>query len=110
MEVRSIPALVRRALVATRQGQPCYLLLDFKPGDDEIEDYSHFSRTLPWLRELGSGRATLCENLRRHGLGVVACANEAEARRLHDAVRDGRVSVQLHKVQPRPVSPELRRR
>src|SRR4051794_5420759 len=110
MEARSIRDLVSRALTAP--GQPCSLLLDFKPGDDEIEDWSYFSQALPWLRELGRGRGTLCENLREHGLGVVACADEAEAERLHGAVRVGRLSVKLYKpqLQPRPASPELRRR
>jgi hypothetical protein len=108
MEARSVRDIVSSALATP--GQPCCLLLGFKPGDDELD----FAETLPWLGELGQvGRETLCEDLRRHGLGVVVCADPAEAERLAGAVRGGRLSAQLCTAAPPPRPPsgaELRRR
>jgi type ISP restriction-modification system protein len=93
MKVRSVGELVRSTL--SRPGQSSYLLLRFRPTADELEDHSLLSQALPWLPELGRERAEFCDDLRRHGLGVVACAGAKEARRLLRQIRGRRLFAQV---------------
>jgi type ISP restriction-modification system protein len=84
MKVRRLDELLRTTL----SGEPAWLLLRFRPTEDEIEDWTTFSQALPWLAALGERGGGLCEDLRRHGLGVVACNSEEEAQRLLEQVAD----------------------
>ena len=79
--------------VAIKRSGRWMLLLEFWPTDDEEDDWSWLGWTLPWLPELrGDHRnACVCTQLRRHGLALVACENEEEARRLLDQIQGYRV-------------------
>lgn len=70
------------------------LVLDFWPTQDEEADWSWLSWTLPWLSGLG-GTVCVCTQLRRHGLALVACADEEEARRLLDQIRGFKVGARV---------------
>jgi hypothetical protein len=85
--------LVRRTL--SNPEEPWGLLLRFRNTDDEVEDHSMLSQSLPWLAELGKERGLLCEDLHRYGLGVVACASEKEARQLLRTVQGRRLAAEL---------------
>jgi hypothetical protein len=67
--------------VAIKRSGRWMLLLDFWPTDDEEADWSSLGWTLPWLSELGDNRGRVCDELRRHGLALVSCADEEECRR-----------------------------
>jgi predicted helicase len=57
--------------------------LRFRASRDEEVDYSYFSPSLPWLRELGScEQGALCEDLRREGVALISCDGPEEAFRL----------------------------
>jgi hypothetical protein len=86
MESRSLHDVVTRAL--SRPGEPCYLLLELTPSDSPARDFSRITSALPWLPQLGPvpDVEIVCDDLHRYGLGVVACANEREARRLSSAI------------------------
>ena len=71
------------------------LLLDFWPTEDEEADWSWLSYTLPWLSELGDDRGKVCTELRRHGLAIVTCADEEEARRLLSEIQGFRVGAKV---------------
>jgi hypothetical protein len=71
------------------------VVLDFLPTDDEEADWSWLSWSLPWLAELGNGRGTICEDLRRHGLGLLIVEGEEEARRCFDRIEGCRVSARV---------------
>lgn len=71
------------------------LVLEFWPTDDEEDDWSWLSWTLPWLPKLGGDRGRVCVELRRHGLALVECADEEEARRLLDQIRGFRVAAKV---------------
>jgi hypothetical protein len=81
--------------VAVKRCGRWMLLLDFWPTEDEEADWSWLSWTLPWLPELGDDRGRVCGELRRHGLSLVACENEEEARRLLDQIRGFRVGAKV---------------
>jgi hypothetical protein len=93
MKVRGMHDLVRRTL--SDPAAPWGLLLRFRRTDDEGEDHSMLSQSLPWLAELGQERGLLCEDLHRYGLGVVACASEKEARQRLQAVQGRRLAAEL---------------
>lgn len=90
IEVVSLSACLEQAL--RRPGMGWRLLLRFHASGDAVEDCSQLSQALPWLRRLERGRPVLCEDLRRHGFGIVVCSDAEEAWRLLGAVRSGRVS------------------
>ena len=92
MEVHRLEDLVKLAL---RERRAWFLLLVFRPTEDEMEDWSQLSQALPWLREFGQGRGALCEELRRHGLAVIGCSSEEEAHRLFREVRGWRLSIEV---------------
>ena len=72
LSVRSVRDLLSVAL-ADLPGFP--LVLRFRASDDEMEDWSHISQSLPWLHAVGQdGFGTVCENLREHGLAGAAVA------------------------------------
>lgn len=71
------------------------LLLDFCPTDNEEADWSWLSYTLPWLPDLGADRGRVCSELRRHGLALVVCESEEEARRLLDQIQGFRVGAKV---------------
>jgi len=77
--------------VAIKRSGRWMLVLDFYPTNDEEADWSWLSWTLPWLPELGNDRSRVCEELRRHGLTLVSCADGEEARRLLDQIQGYRV-------------------
>jgi hypothetical protein len=77
-----------------RSGQ-WMLVLEFWPTEDEEADWSWLSWTLPWLPELAGDRGMVCGELRRHGLALVACESEEEARRLFDQIQGFRVGVKV---------------
>jgi hypothetical protein len=77
--------------VAIKRSGRWMLVLDFWPTDDEEADWSSLSWTLPWLSELGDDRGRVCGELRRHGLALVSCADEDEARKLLDQIQGFRV-------------------
>jgi hypothetical protein len=77
--------------VALKRSGHWMLVLDFWPTDDEEADWSSLSWTLPWLAELGDDCGRVCDELRRHGLALVSCAGEEEARRLLDQIQGFRV-------------------
>lgn len=81
--------------VAIKRSGRWMLVLDFWPTDDEEADWSSLSWTLPWLSELGDDRGRVCDELRRHGLALVSCADEEEARRLLDQVQGFRVGAKV---------------
>lgn len=67
--------------------------LRFHASGDEEADYSHFSPSLPWLRELKSNdRASLCEDLRREGVALILCDSPEEAFRLFAEVCGAKVT------------------
>src|SRR6478609_11053813 len=69
------------------------LELRFRATQDEEADYSYFSPSLPWLRELGCrDRSSLCEDLRQRGVAWVACDRAQEAARLLSEVSGERVT------------------
>lgn len=76
---------------AVRRAGAWMLVLEFRPTGDEEADWSWLSWSLPWLRELGDGRATICEDLRRHGLGLLVVESEEEARRCYEMIEGNRV-------------------
>ena len=80
---------------AIRRSGQWMLVLEFWPTDDEEADWSWLSWTLPWLRELGGDRGRVCGELRRHGLALVECASEEEARRLFDQIQGFRVAAKV---------------
>lgn len=83
--------------VAIKRSGRWMLLLDFWPTDDEEDDWSWLSWTLPWLPELRGNHRNICvcTELRRHGLALVACENEEEARRLLDQIQGFRVGAKV---------------
>jgi hypothetical protein len=68
------------------------LVLEFWPTCDEEADWSWLSWSLPWLPELGGDRGIICEDLRRHGFGLVVVEGEEEARRCFEMIQGTRVS------------------
>lgn len=87
--------LVDFVAVAIKRYGRWMLVLDFWPTHDEEADWSSLSWTLPWLPELGDDRGRVCEELRRHGLALVVCADEEEARRLLDQIQGFRVGAKV---------------
>jgi hypothetical protein len=81
--------------VAIKRSGRWILLLDFWPTDVEEDDWSWLSYTLPWLPSLGADRGRVCGELRRHGLALVACVDEEEARRLLDQIQGFRVGAKV---------------
>lgn len=81
--------------VAIKRSGRWMLVLDFWPTNDEEADWSSLSWTLPWLSELGDDRGRVCEELRRHGLTVISCADEEDARRLLDQIQGFRVGAKV---------------
>ena len=79
--------------VAIKRSGRWMLVLDFFPTDDEEADWSSISWTIPWLSELRADHRNACvgTQLRRHGLALVACENEEEARRLLNQIQGYRV-------------------
>ena len=72
------------------------LELLFQAGYDEEADYSFFSPSLPWLKQLSSREhADVCEDLRREGLALLACEGPEEALRLSTQVTGSRVSARV---------------
>jgi len=71
------------------------LVLDFWPTDGEEADWSSLSWALPWLSELGDDRGRVCDELRRHGLALVVCADEEEAHRLLNQIQGYRVGAKV---------------
>lgn len=87
--------LVDFVTVAIKRYGRWMLVLDFWPTDDEEADWSSLSWTLPWLPELREDRGRVCEELRRHGLALVVCADEEEARRLLNQIQGFRVGAKV---------------
>lgn len=83
-------------IAAIRRSEQWVVWLEFHPTDDEEADWSWLSWSLPWLQELGEGRATLCTDLRRHGVGLVACEGEEEARSCFERIQGYRVGVTVY--------------
>jgi predicted helicase len=112
MRTRNVDDLVRLALA--QPGGPSYLLLRFVPSPDETKDLWAVTEALPWLGELGEGRISLFDDLRGHGLGVVACPDRQEARQRLRQIRGERVSATLvghnRKAAPQAQDPDLKRR
>jgi len=80
-------------LTALKKDNFCFILLGFKPTADELHDWTLLSASLPWLRDPACDRPKLCQDLRRHGLAILACESEAEARRLFTETRCRRLWV-----------------
>jgi hypothetical protein len=89
MRVEKVADLLSSAL---RTSGEWFLLLEFWPTPDEEADWSWMSWSLPWLPELGDARGTLCGDLRRHGIGLLAVEGEEEARRCFERIQGFRVS------------------
>lgn len=107
MEVPGVRDLVKQALA----GQPWVVLLDFRRSEDEEADWSLLWPSLLGLEPKATG--SLIHNLREHGLGVVVCGSEEEARRLFAGVHTSRVGLEVFDGEGRRVSWErldLRRR
>lgn len=77
---------------AIRRSGEWFLLLEFRPTPDEEADWSWLSANLLWLHEMGRGYATVCSDLRDHGMGLVAVSGEEEARRCFEGIEGFRVS------------------
>lgn len=84
--------------VAVKRSGRWMLLLEFWATDDEEDDWSWLGWTLPWLSELRGDHRNACigTQLRRHGLALVACENEEEARRLLDQIQGFRVGATVY--------------
>jgi hypothetical protein len=80
---------------AVRGAGSWVVVLEFRPTCDEEADWSWLSCSLPWLPDLGQGRGLICEDLRRHGLGLVIVEGEEEARRCFEMVEGYRVSARV---------------
>jgi hypothetical protein len=80
---------------AVRRSGQWMLVLEFWPTDDEEADWSWLSWALPWLPELGADRGRVCGELRRHGMALVECAGEEEARRLLDQIQGFMVAAKV---------------
>ncbi len=91
MEIHRLDEFVRRAL---GDAAACGVLLRFRATDNELADYEQVSWALPWLWKL-QRPGVLTEDLRSHGLGVVICVNEEEARRLIAEIRGPKVWAEL---------------
>ncbi len=100
MEIHSLGEVVRRALGDTGS---CGVLLRFKPTANELADCEQVSWALPWLWTL-QRPGVLAEDLYSHGLGVVICVDEEEARRLVGEIRGVRVWAEV--VRPLTADPE----
>jgi hypothetical protein len=81
--------------VAIKRSGQWMIILDFWPTHDEDADWSWLSWTLPWLSELENDRGKVCGELRRHGLALVACADEEEARTLLNQIQGFRVGAKV---------------
>jgi hypothetical protein len=72
------------------------LELRFQATADEEADWSHFWPSMPWLSELSSRDVgCLGEELRRHGLALLACDGPEEAARRLSQVRGQRVTARI---------------
>ncbi len=98
MEIHSLGAVLRRALAGVAA---CGVLLRFRATADELADCEQVSWALPWLWKLEKP-GVLAEDLRSHGLGVVICVDEEEARRLVAEIRGERVWAEVVRSPGRP--------
>jgi hypothetical protein len=83
VEVHNLGEVVRQALGNTGA---CGVLLRFRATANVLDDYEQVNWALPWLRKL-QRPGMLAEDLHYHGLGVVICVDEEEARRLVAEIR-----------------------
>src|SRR4051812_22468089 len=88
MEICRLEDIVLREL--SQPGGPCYLLLRFSATINAYADSAYLREALPWFEKLPRGKSRLVQDLRSHGLGVLACESEREAGALLKQIQDGR--------------------
>jgi hypothetical protein len=78
---------------ALEEQHPFFILFGFSRTSDELHDWSLLSASIPWLHHPGCDYSKFCEDLRRHGLAIVACESAEEARKLRRETRCRRLWV-----------------
>jgi hypothetical protein len=100
MEICRLQDVVVREL--SQPKGPYYLLLRFSATIDASADSTYLRQALPWFEDLPHGKSRLVQDLRHHGMGVVACADEREAAKLLRQVLNGRLTAEVFRPESLP--------